>query len=146
MKMVISRRIHQGYTGVRVIRSTMMRNNVFLLLLMLISSWLSSVKAAVTYDNKGLIIDGKKRILMSGSIHYPRSTPEVLDIVFTMCVLNFSWSFLVLIFSFIVWLQMWPDLLKIAKDGGIDIIQTYVFWSGHEPSPGKVMHLQPFSF
>lgn len=33
---------------------------------------------------------------------------------------------------------MWPDLIKKAKDGGLDVIQTYVFWNGHEPSPGKV--------
>lgn len=36
-------------------------------------------------------------------------------------------------------LQMWPDLLQKAKDGGLDVIQTYVFWNGHEPSPGKVI-------
>nr|GFA19699.1 galactose-binding domain-like protein [Tanacetum cinerariifolium] len=33
--------------------------------------------------------------------------------------------------------MMWPDLIKKAKDGGLDVIQTYVFWNGHEPSPGK---------
>lgn len=42
-------------------------------------------------------------------------------------------------FSFSVLLQMWPDLIQKAKDGGLDVIQTYVFWNGHEPSPGKVM-------
>lgn len=31
----------------------------------------------VTYDGKALVIDGKRRILQSGSIHYPRTTPEV---------------------------------------------------------------------
>lgn len=35
-------------------------------------------------------------------------------------------------------LQMWPDLIQKAKDGGLDVIQTYVFWNGHEPSPGQV--------
>ncbi|KAF6164705.1 hypothetical protein GIB67_036565 [Kingdonia uniflora] len=30
---------------------------------------------------------------------------------------------------------MWPDLIQKAKDGGLDVIQTYVFWNGHEPSP-----------
>ncbi|GAB4853797.1 Beta-galactosidase 1 [Ancistrocladus abbreviatus] len=67
-----------------------------------------SVTASVTYDRKSLIINGQRRILLSGSIHYPRSTPE-----------------------------MWPDLIQKAKDGGLDVIQTYVFWNGHEPSPGK---------
>ncbi|XP_057749811.1 beta-galactosidase-like [Arachis stenosperma] len=66
------------------------------------------VTASVTYDHKSLIINGKRRILISGSIHYPRSTP-----------------------------QMWPDLIQKAKDGGLDVIQTYVFWNGHEPSPGN---------
>uniref|UniRef100_A0A3Q7HAV3 beta-galactosidase n=1 Tax=Solanum lycopersicum TaxID=4081 RepID=A0A3Q7HAV3_SOLLC len=32
---------------------------------------------------------------------------------------------------------MWPDLIQKAKDGGLDVIETYVFWNGHEPSPGK---------
>ncbi|XP_075509695.1 beta-galactosidase-like isoform X1 [Primulina tabacum] len=68
----------------------------------------SSVIATVSYDDKAFIINGKRRILISGSIHYPRSTPE-----------------------------MWPDLIQKAKDGGLDVIQTYVFWNGHEPSPGK---------
>ncbi|MCL7022093.1 hypothetical protein MKW94_014966, partial [Papaver nudicaule] len=32
---------------------------------------------------------------------------------------------------------MWPDLIQKAKDGGLDVIQTYVFWNGHEPSLGQ---------
>ncbi|XP_042514195.1 beta-galactosidase 1-like [Macadamia integrifolia] len=80
--------------------------NAFLFLLLF--SLFSSVTASVTYDEKAIIINGQRRILMSGSIHYPRSTPE-----------------------------MWPDLIQKAKDGGLDVIQTYVFWNGHEPSPGN---------
>ena len=34
----------------------------------------------VTYDGRSLIIDGQRKMLFSGSIHYPRSTPEVTDI------------------------------------------------------------------
>ncbi|GKV14010.1 hypothetical protein SLEP1_g24948 [Rubroshorea leprosula] len=64
--------------------------------------------STVSYDRKAIIVNGKRRILISGSIHYPRSTPE-----------------------------MWPDLIAKAKDGGLDVIQTYVFWNGHEPSPGN---------
>jgi hypothetical protein len=37
-------------------------------------------------------------------------------------------------------MQMWPDLFQKAKDGGLDVIQTYVFWNGHEPSPGNVIN------
>lgn len=64
--------------------------------------------ASVSYDHRAVIVNGQRRILISGSIHYPRSTPE-----------------------------MWPDLIQKAKDGGLDVIQTYVFWNGHEPSPGQ---------
>ncbi|KAH9326722.1 hypothetical protein KI387_006900 [Taxus chinensis] len=67
-----------------------------------------AVECSVVYDHKALVINGQRRILISGDIHYPRSTPE-----------------------------MWPDLIQKAKDGGLDVIQTYVFWNGHEPSPGN---------
>ncbi|XP_047317003.1 beta-galactosidase-like [Impatiens glandulifera] len=70
----------------------------------LFCSLIISVTSSVSYDNRALTINGKQRILISGSIHYPRSTPE-----------------------------MWPDLIHKAKEGGIDVIQTYVFWNGHEP-------------
>ena len=33
---------------------------------------------------------------------------------------------------------MWEDLIRKAKDGGLDVIDTYVFWNVHEPSPGNV--------
>jgi len=33
----------------------------------------------VTYDGRSLIVDGQHKILFSGSIHYPRSTPEVCN-------------------------------------------------------------------
>lgn len=51
-----------------------------------------------------------------------------------------------------VLLQMWEDLIRKAKDGGLDAIDTYVFWNVHEPSPGNVpfwnldLHLIEFSF
>ncbi|KAL9252723.1 Beta-galactosidase 6-like protein [Drosera capensis] len=31
---------------------------------------------------------------------------------------------------------MWPSLIGKAKAGGLDVIQTYVFWNLHEPQPG----------
>ena len=68
----------------------------------------SPANAAVSYDHRAVVINGQRRILISGSIHYPRSTPE-----------------------------MWPDLLQKARDGGLDVIQTYVFWNGHEPQQGQ---------
>ena len=33
---------------------------------------------------------------------------------------------------------MWPSLIAKAKEGGLDVIQTYVFWNLHEPQPGQV--------
>ncbi|XP_022158679.1 beta-galactosidase 5-like [Momordica charantia] len=67
-----------------------------------------STHCSVTYDKKAILINGQRRILISGSIHYPRSTPE-----------------------------MWGDLIQKAKDGGLDVIDTYIFWNVHEPSPGN---------
>ncbi|XP_027168582.1 beta-galactosidase [Coffea eugenioides] len=79
-----------------------------LVVLVLLGSWVSCGTASVSYDSKAIIVNGQRRILISGSIHYPRSTPE-----------------------------MWPDLIQKAKEGGLDVIETYVFWNGHEPQPGK---------
>ncbi|XP_023516730.1 beta-galactosidase-like [Cucurbita pepo subsp. pepo] len=62
----------------------------------------------VTYDSNALIINGERRIIFSGSIHYPRSTDA-----------------------------MWPDLIQKAKDGGLDAIETYIFWDRHEPQRRK---------
>ncbi|KAJ0231265.1 Beta-galactosidase 6 [Hirschfeldia incana] len=68
----------------------------------------ATAKKGVTYDGRSLIIDGQRKLLFSGSIHYPRSTPE-----------------------------MWPSLIKKTKEGGIDVIDTYVFWNLHEPKLGQ---------
>lgn len=68
----------------------------------------ATAEKGVTYDGRSLIIDGQRKLLFSGSIHYPRSTPE-----------------------------MWPDLIKKTKEGGVDVIQTYVFWNLHEPKLGQ---------
>ncbi|MCD7464552.1 Beta-galactosidase 9 [Datura stramonium] len=62
----------------------------------------------VTYDHRALIIGGKRRILISAGIHYPRATPE-----------------------------MWPTLISRSKEGGADVIETYTFWNGHEPVRGQ---------
>ncbi|GAM27988.1 hypothetical protein SAMD00019534_111640, partial [Acytostelium subglobosum LB1] len=62
----------------------------------------------VTYDHRSLIINGERKILMSGSVHYPRSTPS-----------------------------MWPSILSQSKAAGIDMIETYIFWNLHQPAPGQ---------
>ncbi|XP_078448276.1 beta-galactosidase 11-like [Wolffia australiana] len=64
--------------------------------------------SSVEYDGRSLIINGKRQLLFSGSIHYPRSTPE-----------------------------MWPKIIAKAKQGGLNVIQTYVFWNLHEPQRGQ---------
>ncbi|KAL5581256.1 hypothetical protein UlMin_013698 [Ulmus minor] len=87
-----------------------MRGNGFGLVFALVVGVLATASfcANVTYDHRALVIDGKRRVLISGSIHYPRSTPE-----------------------------MWPDLIQKSKDGGLDVIETYVFWNMHEPVRGQ---------
>ena len=62
----------------------------------------------VSYDSNAIIINGERRVIFSGSIHYPRSTDA-----------------------------MWPDLIQKAKDGGLDAIETYIFWDRHEPQRRK---------
>ncbi|EMS57137.1 Beta-galactosidase 7 [Triticum urartu] len=32
---------------------------------------------------------------------------------------------------------MWPRLIESAREGGLDVIQTYVFWNVHEPIQGQ---------
>ncbi|QCD80206.1 beta-galactosidase [Vigna unguiculata] len=83
----------------------MATSKLFSLSLCLFVLLLATNAFEVSNDGRAIKIDGKRRILISGSIHYPRSTP-----------------------------QMWPDLIKKAKEGGLDAIETYVFWNAHEPS------------
>ncbi|KAJ1424481.1 Glycoside hydrolase, family 35 [Sesbania bispinosa] len=51
----------------------------------------------VTYDASALIINGERRLIFSGAVHYPRSTVE-----------------------------MWPNIIQKAKDGGLDAIESYL--------------------
>lgn len=36
---------------------------------------------------------------------------------------------------------MWPDIIRKAKEGGLDVIESYVFWNYHEPVRGQVKTL-----
>ncbi|CAK8540030.1 unnamed protein product [Lathyrus sativus] len=76
--------------------------------LLTLSEVVRCAEKGVTYDDRSLIINGQRMLLFSGSVHYPRSPPE-----------------------------MWPDILKKAKQGGLNVIQTYVFWNIHEPVQGQ---------
>jgi hypothetical protein len=55
----------------------------WVLLCMVLFVSLQLTMCHVTYDRKALVINGQRRILFSGSIHYPRSTPEVYVFFFT---------------------------------------------------------------
>nr|XP_017217998.1 PREDICTED: beta-galactosidase 13-like [Daucus carota subsp. sativus] len=68
-----------------------------------------ATEPAISYDARSLIINGNRELLFSGSIHYPRTQPE-----------------------------MWPDLFEKAKLGGINVIQTYIFWNIHEAVKDKL--------
>jgi len=48
---------------------------VFTCFLSLLLYTISGVE--VSHDGRAIKIDGKRRVLISGSIHYPRSTPGV---------------------------------------------------------------------
>ncbi|KAJ1378444.1 Glycoside hydrolase, family 35 [Sesbania bispinosa] len=48
-----------------------------ILLCVTLCSLLAINAVDVSYDGRAIKIDGKRKILLSGSIHYPRSTPEV---------------------------------------------------------------------
>ena len=56
--------------------------------LLLVFSLIGSAKASVSYDSKAITINGQRRILISGSIHYPRSTPEVLILILLLLLSN----------------------------------------------------------
>jgi hypothetical protein len=61
----------------------------------------------VGYDYRAITINGVRTMLISGAIHYPRSTPG-----------------------------MWPYIMKMAKNQGLNTVQTYVFWNIHEQKQG----------
>jgi len=61
----------------------------------------------VGYDHRAITINGVRTLLISGAIHYPRSTPG-----------------------------MWPYIMKMAKNQGLNAVQTYVFWNMHEKKQG----------
>lgn len=51
---------------------------LFLVILLLEGNFCDVVDSTtVTYDGKTLVIDGRRRIMQSGSVHYPRTMPEV---------------------------------------------------------------------
>ncbi len=62
----------------------------------------------VSFDGRAFLINGERTMIMSGSVHYPRASPSE-----------------------------WPGIIRLAKESGINMIETYVFWDIHEPVPGE---------
>ncbi len=65
-------------------------------------------KPYINFDGKGFIIHGKRVFIASGSMHYER-VPRAL----------------------------WAGRLLKMKRAGFNAVQTYVFWSYHEPREGQ---------
>ena len=59
----------------------------------------------VTYDSRSLLLDGQRANLVSGSLHYQRIVPAD-----------------------------WPRALALAKEMGLNTVQTYVFADQHFPT------------
>ncbi|KAH9625859.1 hypothetical protein KSS87_009968 [Heliosperma pusillum] len=82
---------------------------IFVLLALLIHvNYVKGSNYNVSYDSRSMIINGQRKLLISAAIHYPRSVPA-----------------------------MWPGLVQLAKEGGANVIESYVFWNGHELSPNN---------
>jgi hypothetical protein len=62
---------------------------------------------SLSYDQRAVLLDGKRTLLLSGAIHYPRSTPA-----------------------------MWDAMMRRSKAAGLNTIETYVFWNLHEQRRG----------
>ena len=58
---------------------------------------------SVSYDRRSIRLNDEPVAFLSGSIHYPRSTPA-----------------------------MWPQLMKQAAADGLNMIEIYVFWNYHQ--------------
>jgi hypothetical protein len=69
-----------------------------LLTILLPASRVAAEEPIVSYDGRAITVDGKRQLLLAGSIHYPRSVPE-----------------------------QWPELMARSKTAGINMLDTYVF-------------------
>ena len=61
----------------------------------------------ISFDPRAVTIDGKRTLVISGAIHYPRSTPS-----------------------------MWPALFRRSREAGLNTVETYAFWNLHERQRG----------
>lgn len=61
----------------------------------------------VSHDHRALTLNGRRTLILSGAVHYPRSTPG-----------------------------MWPAILRHMRKSGLNTVETYIFWNLHERRPG----------
>jgi hypothetical protein len=65
--------------------------------------------ADVSFDQKSLIINGERRLILSGALHYYRlPSPGI-----------------------------WRHRLQRIKDLGLDTVDVYFYWGYHSPAPGR---------
>ena len=64
----------------------------------------------VSFDGRSLLLNDERTLFLSGAVHYPRVTPA-----------------------------LWPLLAATAKSFGLNMIETYAFWSFHEPIAGELL-------
>ena len=62
----------------------------------------------VSYDERSFLINNKRTIILSGSVHYPRSTPG-----------------------------MWDHIFEEMVEDGLNAVEIYVFWNIHEFKRGQ---------
>ena len=63
---------------------------------------------SVKYDDRSFIIDGKRTLLLSGAVHYPRSMPDE-----------------------------WSGIFREMIYDGMNMVQTYIYWNLHETVRGQ---------
>jgi len=61
-----------------------------------------------TYNKRAILLNDSPVVFMSGSVHYPRFSEG-----------------------------QWSNYLQLAKSEGLNMIEIYVFWNGHEPVEGE---------
>ena len=64
---------------------------------------LGGVPYEVTYDDRAVIVNGERQLLISGCIHYPRFAEAE-----------------------------WAHQFNLSRQAGLNAVQTYVFWNWHE--------------
>jgi beta-galactosidase GanA len=59
----------------------------------------------VSFDGRSFFVNNERKLFIAGSVHYPRASRAE-----------------------------WPQIFQLAKENGLNLIQTYVFWDVHEPA------------